>query len=152
LNLDVILAATPVVDIDGTFFVQAGIFVVLVVILGPTLFRPWLEVQERRKTSIDGALAEAQRLQAEAEDLERRYQASLASANEDATLLRSQAHREEQARQAARVATEREQAASELDRTRARIAEQATRARAALLGRVDELAAQIVERLLRRSA
>ena len=50
------LLGAPVVDIDGTFFVQGALFLLLMAILWPLLFKPWLETQARRAEAIDGAL------------------------------------------------------------------------------------------------
>ena len=59
-----VASSAPVIDFDGTAYVQLGIFLVLMAVLHPLLFKPWLETRERRVTSIAGAVAEADRLQA----------------------------------------------------------------------------------------
>jgi len=149
-SVHVLAAAAPVVDIDGTLIVQGVIFLLLVAILGRLLFRPWLETQARRADSIGGALKEADRMRAKADKLDSEYETRLAAAREDANLIRSTAYREEEARQAERVADTRAEAARELEATRERIARESESARAGMRARIDELAAQIAQRLLGR--
>jgi F-type H+-transporting ATPase subunit b len=149
-SLHVLAAATPVVDIDGTLIVQGVIFLLLVAILSRLLFRPWLETQARRTESIDGALKEADRMRAEADDLDRKYETLLDAAREDANLIRSTAYREEEAKQAERVAGIRAEATRDLEAARERIARDAEAARSGLRARIDELASQIAQRLLGR--
>ena len=73
-------AAAPVVDIDGTFFIQAGIFLLLMAILYPLLFKPWLATQQRREQAITGTTAAATDLRARADEEGRRYESRLAEA------------------------------------------------------------------------
>ncbi|MBL4687352.1 MAG: hypothetical protein JKY37_22340 [Nannocystaceae bacterium] len=35
----------PVVDIDGTFFIQGALYILLALVLHPLLFKPWLAAQ-----------------------------------------------------------------------------------------------------------
>lgn len=146
------LAAAPVIDIDGTFFLQAGIFLGLMVVLQPLLFKPWLQAHARREESISGSLARAKTLRTEADELGRRYDERLDAARDQALTLRSQLRREEEIAQARRLAETREQAGSELDETRRRIAQESDTARTALGSRVDDLADQIANKLLGRTA
>ena len=46
-SVPALVAATPVVDIDATIFIQGGIFIALVFVLKPVLFTPWLEAQAK---------------------------------------------------------------------------------------------------------
>ena len=146
-----ILLAIPVVDIDGTLYIQLGIFLGLVVILGPMLFKPWLEAQERRRAAIDGALAQSKAMRSEADALAKDYDQRLETAREKAHGVRSDARRQEEAAQAAKLAAAREEASQALARDRERIASETAAARAALSNRVDELADTIANKLLGRA-
>ncbi len=143
-----IVSASPVIDLDGTFFIQAGIYIGLILLLNPLLFKPWLAAQARRRESIEGALEKAKDLRVEADALSQKYDAQLAEARDRALAMRSRARREEEAAQAQQLAAAREEAAKQLDKAREDIAKKATEARAALVGRVDELAAQITDKVL----
>jgi F-type H+-transporting ATPase subunit b len=146
------LLAIPVVDIDGTLYIQLGIFLGLVFILGPLLFKPWLEAQERRKAAVEGALAKSKTMRVEADGLLADYDQRLDKAREQAHGVRSDARRQEEAAQAAQLAAARDDANASLGRERARIAAEAATAREALAGRVDELADTIANKLLGRAS
>lgn len=147
-----LLLSVPVVDIDGTLFIQLGIYLGLVLILGPMLFRPWLAALDRRTAAVDGALAQSKALRKDADELARDYERRLELAREQAHGVRSEARREEESAQAQKLAAVREDATATLARERERIAEQAKSAREALAGRVDELADTITQKLLGRAS
>ncbi|MCA9706825.1 MAG: ATP synthase F0 subunit B [Myxococcales bacterium] len=133
-------------------FVQLGIYLGLVVILGPLLFKPWLEAQARRTEAVEGALARSKSMRAEADELARDYDERLEAARERAHGVRADARRDEEASQAKTLAAAREQASQTLAQERHRLATQAEEARAALGGRVDELATEITTKLLGRAS
>lgn len=145
------LAATPVVDVDGTIFIQGGIFLALVLILDPLLFKPWLATQARRVEATGGALQRAKELQHEADALAADYDARLAAARDHARELRSAARREEERVQAEHLAAARDEAATSLDQARARAEAESRTARQALEGRIEELADTIATKLLGRT-
>jgi F-type H+-transporting ATPase subunit b len=147
-----ILLAIPVVDIDGTLYIQLGIFLGLVVVLGPLLFKPWLEAQERRRTAIEGALTQSRSMRSDADALAKDYDQRLELAREQAHVVRSDARRQEEAAQAAKLAAAREEAGASLQRERERIASETATAREALGARVDELADTIANKLLGRAS
>jgi F-type H+-transporting ATPase subunit b len=147
-----ILLAAPVVDVDGTLLIQGGLFLVMVVALDGLLFKPWLAVQERRRESTRGALETAERLQAEAQARAEEYERRLRAAREQAQDVRSAARKEGQAEQAGRLAAARDAARHDIEAARAKTAGEAERARSALAGRVDELAREIVAKILGRAA
>jgi F-type H+-transporting ATPase subunit b len=148
LTETIALVAAPVVDIDGTLFVQLGIFLALVFILNPLLFKPWLETQARRAEAIEGAAKKAVALREQADTMVGDYQSRIAKVREEALDVRGTARREEDVAQAKTLADARAAAAAEADVTRARIAEETKTARAQLASRVDELAQTIADKLL----
>lgn len=147
-----ILLAIPVVDIDGTLYIQLGIFLGLVVVLGPLLFKPWLAAQERRTAAVEGALAQSRSMRGEADALAKDYDERLEQAREKAHGVRSDARRQEEAAQALELAAAREDASTTLQRERERIASETAAAREALGSRVDELADTIANKLLGRAS
>lgn len=144
------LVAVPVVDIDGTLFVQGGIFLALVFILNPLLFKPWLETQARRAEAIEGAAKKAVVLREQADTMVGDYETRIAKVREQALDVRGAARREEDLAQAKSLADARAAAAAEADAARARIADETKTARAQLATRVDELAQTIADKLLAR--
>ena len=146
------LVAAPVVDIDGTLFVQGGLFLLLMLVLWPLLFKPWLAAQERRAEAIQGALVKSKDVRRKADALlvELRHQARRAPAivrticaRRCVTTKRACRRKPSQKRAAAAMSTR--------DEARKTIAAQAETARAALATKVDELAQDIVTRLLGRT-
>lgn len=146
------LLALPVVDIDGTFFIQGGLFLLMVFLLNGLLFKPWLEVQARRTQSISGALEKAEQMQLEAAAKGEEYDAELRAARDEAMGIRSDQRKEGERDAAAQLSAARDEARKSLDEARARIDREATDARSSLSGRVDELAKDIVSKILGRAA
>lgn len=144
------LVAAPVVDIDGTLFVQAGIFLTLMFVLNGVLFRPWLATLERRSEAIGGSLVKAKALREDARVLASDYDQKIAATRERAADLRAQAHRQEEETRARDVATARTEAAAELDAARDRVRQEATTARETLGTRIDALAEDIATKVLGR--
>lgn len=142
------LVGVPVVDIDGTFFIQGGIYVALLLVLRPLLFGPWLATRQRRIDAIDGALANAKTLRVEADALSSDYDAQLAQARDTALSDRSHARRDVEAAQAKELGLARDAAAKQLLEQRGRLGKQAEVARVALQSKVEDLAAQISEKIL----
>lgn len=142
----------PVVDIDNTIFLQALLFLFLLVVLNFVLFQPWLEVKERRAKRIGGALEDAAELRERAVATELDYAARLAKARDEAMTIRSDRRREADEQEAAIVGDARREAAASLDSRKAVLSREVEQARAELSGRVDSLAQDITSQVLGRSA
>jgi F-type H+-transporting ATPase subunit b len=147
-----VLLAAPVVDIDGTIFIQGGIFLGLMFVLQQMLFKPWLEVQAARAEKIDGAFALAQKLELQATEKESQYAADLSAAREQAMATRSNSRKAKEAEGEELLTAARKEAGDTLAREKSRLDEEATKARTALDGRIDELANSITAKVLGRGA
>lgn len=146
------LLAAPVVDIDGTFFVQGAIFLGLMAILQPLLFKPWLEARARRHERIDGAFEAAQDMRDRVTLMEGRIDDRLASVRTKVQEMRNAARKEGESERLTVVGEARNTAESTLIKERERLESQAETAREDLAGRVDEIADAVTQRLLGRSA
>jgi len=146
-----LLVAAPVVDIDGTFFVQGALFLLLMAVLWPLLFKPWLDTQARRAEAIDGAIVKAKDVRRQADELLVEHDTKLTAARDRANDLRADVRKAEETAQAQALAAARTEAADKAEAARKRITEQAEVARAGLAERVDGLAQDIVTRLLGRA-
>ena len=93
--LTTLAAAHPLIDIDGTVFVQFGLFLILLVVANKLLFQPYLQLRERRKAGIEGARAEAERMTASADaklaDYEKQLGAARSRANDEGRKVRAEA-------------------------------------------------------------
>ena len=66
LALSVALLGGAIIDLDGTFFLQLGIFLAIFAMLNVLVFRPMLALMDARETATDGAKASARELETEA--------------------------------------------------------------------------------------
>ena len=144
-------AAAPVVDIDGTIFIQAGIFLLLMAILHPLLFKPWLATRARREHAIDGTLLVAAELRVQSERIGIDYQARLADARGRAGALRSETVKAADGERQRKLTEARNAASIELQGLRDRLTAESETARVTLGARVDDLAADIARRILGRT-
>ena len=104
--LALLLSAAPeshepqLIDIDGTVFVQAGIFVVLALILWRFMWRPYLRVRGERVSRVEGYREEATKMDTDAQQRLTRAEAALAEARRagagQRTVARAEAHAREQ--------------------------------------------------------
>src|SRR5687767_769456 len=103
-GLSLLVAAAPVVDIDGTFFVQGALFLLLMAVLWPLLFKPWLDTQARRAEAIDGAIVKAKDVRRQADELGIEHDTKLSAARDRANDLRADVRRAEETAQAKALA------------------------------------------------
>ena len=101
-----LLSAAPeshepqLIDIDGTVFVQFGIFVVLALVLWRFMWRPYLRVRGERVSRVEGYREEAAKMDADAQQRLTRAEAALAEARRagagERNVARAEAHAREQ--------------------------------------------------------
>src|SRR4051812_41788710 len=73
-------AAPPLIDLDGTFFVQLGLFLVTLFVLSRSLFGPYLKMRDERERGIGGARGEASKMGDKARGIVEDYDQKLAAA------------------------------------------------------------------------
>ena len=148
--VSLLAAAHPLIDIDGTVFLQFGLFLILFVVANKLLFQPYLALRQRRKTGIEGARAEAERMTATADaklaDYEKQLAAARSRANEEGRTVRAEAaaHEKDVTDKA------RAEAQKAIDEASARVRTETDAARLQLLPQANTLAKQIASRLLGR--
>lgn len=149
--LGVLLSGGSPIDLDASLFIQTGIFFVAFFILKSLVFRPTMALFEARHKAIDGAKAEAKRMQEEAaqkrESFERELRKVAAAANEERERGRNEAQR------LARQLTEqaRSQAAAAQKTAKDRLDAEAAEVRKRALADVPTLAKSLTSKLLGRS-
>lgn len=143
--------ALPVVDIDNTIFIQGAIFLVLIVVLKPLLFDPWLAARDRRSQRIGGAFEEAALLREQAAEKSAEYDARLRRAKDEAMSLRSDRRKAAEGEEAQLVAAARREASESLDATKTKISSDIEQARSELQSRVDSLATDVTKQVLGRA-
>lgn len=144
------LLSGSMIDLDGTIFVQAAIFFVAFFLLRAIVFKPMVALFEAREAAIDGAKAEADRLQLEAASAGQTFDEELrkvrAQAQVERDKLRADAlHRERAILEAVKAETDK--ATEDADK---RLAAQAEVLRKEINTSVPALARQIASKLLQR--
>jgi F-type H+-transporting ATPase subunit b len=143
-------AGHPLIDIDLTVFVQFALFLLLFVVANRLLFQPYLQLRERRKSGIEGARADAERMSASAEaklaDYDKQLAAARHRANEEGRKVRAEgmAHEKEVTDKA------RAEAQKAIDEATSKMRAETDAARLQLLPQASTLARQIASKLLGR--
>jgi F-type H+-transporting ATPase subunit b len=145
-----IASGHPLIDIDGTVFVQFGLFLLLFLVANKLLFQPYLQLRERRKQGIDGARAEAEQMTASADaklaDYEKQLAAARNRANEEGRKVRAEASaHEKDVTDKARAETQKA-----IDEATAKMKQETEAARLQLLPQANTLARQMASKLLGR--
>lgn len=145
-----IASGHPLIDIDATAFVQFALFLVLMFVANRLMFQPYLALRERRKSGIDGARDEAERMTAQANaklaDYEKQVAVARGRANEEGRKVRNEAVAHE------REVTDKARATAQaaIDEAQAKMRAEAEAARAQLMPQADAIARQIASKLLGR--
>ncbi len=143
-------SAVPLIDIDWTLALQAGLFGVMFIVGNKLLFQPYLKLRERRIAGIDGARAEADQMSAQADgklaDYESKLKAARAKAAEEQRKVRAEAAAHE------REVSERGRVTAQkaLDEASARVQAQTLAARKELAPQADAIARGMAKRILGR--
>jgi F-type H+-transporting ATPase subunit b len=139
-----------VIEINWTIWVQLVNFFLLLGVLHVLLYRPLLQVLDRRKEALEGSRGRIAELEAQISEKMAAYQAQLHEAKlrggQEKTALRQQAAREE----AQLLANAHQQAAERLQVLKSSVASEADAARQALRKGTEALAGQIASKVLGR--
>jgi F-type H+-transporting ATPase subunit b len=144
-------ASGSIVDIDGTFFIQLGVFTVVSIVLYAILVRPVVRLIEARRDATEGTKERAGRMGEEAATLKRDVDRQILD-------IRTAANAErlryiEEARRREREVLDRARAESRraIEAARAKMETSAADARAGLQREVAGLASIVAARVLGRS-
>ncbi len=140
----------PLIDVDGTVFVQWALFLIMMAICARLLFKPYLKLRDERKKSTEGAREDASSMQARAREMFANYEAQLQQA-----LLRGAAERqtlrsEGAGRERELLGAARDEAQKAIEAARLRTSTEAGMARKQLEQQSAALTTQIVRKILGR--
>jgi F-type H+-transporting ATPase subunit b len=148
--LGVLLSGGSIIDLDGTIFVQLGMFFTAFVLLYVLVFKPMVAVLEAREAAIDGAKEQAKQLEHEVKSKQATFENELRK-------VRSASGEERERLRAEGLDLERkllERVRSEttmvMNDARARLDIEARRARTELTSQRAELARQIASKVIGR--
>ena len=150
MSLSTVLSGGSVIDLDGTLFIQLGIFFVALLLLNILVFKPMIRLFDAREASIEGAREEARKLQAEAkksgETFDEQLRKVKLSAGQDRDRLRSEAQHLERTL----LAKVRDESRQSLTEAEEKLAKEATKVRKEIDNMVPALARGISEKVLGR--
>jgi F-type H+-transporting ATPase subunit b len=127
------------IDLDGTVFIQLGLFLVVLLVLRQFLWKPYLKVLGERTTRVEGYKQEATRLDAEATARLAKAEAALAEARRQGASERVEARAAAHKREQELLAAANAEAQKALAEARARV----TATLAAERGKLQQTAAEI---------
>jgi F-type H+-transporting ATPase subunit b len=138
------------VDFDLTVLGQMALFLVLLVILKPTLFDPMLKLFAEREIRIDGAKDEARKLDKKSSEAKADYEAAMQKAREAGNAEQEKLRGEALKTENEILARVRESTAKTLDEGRKQAQAEVVRARSLLREQSKDLAREIASRVLGR--
>jgi F-type H+-transporting ATPase subunit b len=147
-----LLLGGAIIDLDGTFFFQLGIFLVLLIVLNQLVFRPVLAVLDAREHATDGAKDEARDLEARAREKLAAFEAEMTKAKVELAADRDRLRKDGAALERELVTKARDEADRVLADAATTIERESTIVRGEIKTAVPQLAAQIAEKLLGRKA
>jgi F-type H+-transporting ATPase subunit b len=141
-----------IIDLDGTFFLQFGIFVALFLFLRSVVFRPVLAVLEAREHATDGARDEARDLEARAKEKLAAFESEMTKAKVELAAERDRLRKDGAGLERELLAKARQDADAILGGASETMARETKAVRAHLDQTVPQLAGDIAEKLLGRKA
>jgi len=145
-----LLSEGSIIDLDGTIWIQLGLFAVAFLVSRPLIFRPMIALFEARERAIEGSKLEALRLQdeaaAESAEFEVEMRRLRLQAGEERDRLRAEGKRlERNVLERVRVETDKQLAEADL-----KLKTEAAKLRADIDRSIPGLAKQIASKLLNR--
>jgi F-type H+-transporting ATPase subunit b len=139
------------IDINISLFYQLANFIVLLIVLNYTLFKPVRQIMQEREQGISSSLSDAKAAQERMQNLLDQYNTSLAEAKQKATATFNSIYQQGLDAQREMISAERAKAGEMLDKARAEVAAAANTARADLKTEADRLSQEITSKLLGRA-
>jgi F-type H+-transporting ATPase subunit b len=138
------------IDLDGTVFIQLGLFFLLMLVLRQFLWRPYLKIRGERDTRVDGYREQASKLEAEAASRLAKAEAALAEARRVGAGERAEARSVAQKRENEVLAQANAAAQKALAEARARVSAALQTERAKLQQTAAEVGLRVARKILGR--
>jgi len=139
------------ISIDKTFFLQLFNFILLMIVLNYLLYRPLLNIIEKRKKILESSAEEVQRLNKTIEEKQLEYEEKLRLAKQQAMELKAQILKEANDEAKAMIDQVRAKIPAMMAEVQARVTKEMEVAREILRGQSRELSREIAEKVLGRS-
>jgi F-type H+-transporting ATPase subunit b len=145
-----LLSEASLIDLDGTIWIQLGLFAIAFLVFRPLIFRPMVALFEARENAIQGAKLEALRLQdeaaAEGEEFEEEMRRLRLQAGEERDRLRAEGKRLERTV----LDRVREEADRQLAEADTKLERERAKLRSELAQSIPVMAKQIASKILNR--
>jgi F-type H+-transporting ATPase subunit b len=148
--LSVVLSEGSIIDLDGTLFVQLGIFLVLFFVLRALVFRPMTSLFAAREAAIDGAREEARRMEREAKEQSGSFDEAIREVRTSAGMQRDRLRADGLAIEKQLLETVKEETTKVLDDAREKLDGEREKIRHDMVAQAPVLARQIASKLLGR--
>jgi F-type H+-transporting ATPase subunit b len=145
-------ASEDLLSVNKTVFIQIVIFIAAIFILNALVFKPFLELIDRRDRLTKGAIKEAKELEEKVREIILEYEAKLNEARAQAQEERSRIVREGEAAASGIIAKTREETASLLDEAKKKLESDTEAIKDRLRGDVQMLSKEIASKVLGREA
>ncbi len=140
----------PLIDLDGTVFLQFGLFVLMLIVLSRFMFKPYLKTRQLRHDAIEGAREKAAKMDVEAQKTVADYEAKLATAKQKGGDARASLRAEAGERERAIIGAARDEANRATEAAKGRLATEAAEAKKQLDAQASALARQMASKVLGR--
>lgn len=144
-------AAPPLIDIDGTVFIQFAIFLVMMAALSALVFKPFFAARDERTRRIDGAKKDAVDMQERATSMIADYEAKLLKARQRGAEERLKLRAEGQTYEREVLGTARAAGQQAMNEAMTRARAQEADARARLAADAEGIAQKVAGRILGRN-
>ncbi|MDX2023187.1 MAG: ATP synthase F0 subunit B [Deltaproteobacteria bacterium] len=144
-------AESQLLDVDGTVFVMLGLFLVMLAVLTPLLWKPYLKIKAERSTRVDGYRAEAEKMALNAQAQFDKVEKELAAARREGAGSLAVARSEAQAREQTVLAEAHAKARAVLTEAKAKLDAALAAQKANLNQRAESLGREAASKVLGRS-
>lgn len=144
-------AESQLLDVDGTVVVMLGLFLLMMAVLTPVLWKPYLKIRAERNTRVDGYKADAEKMAANAQAQFDKVEKELAAARREGAGVLSVARAEAQAREQTILAEAHALARAALTDAKAKLDAALAAQKANLNERAEALGREAATKVLGRS-
>lgn len=145
-------ASEDLLSVNKTVFIQIVIFIIAIFILNTLVFKPFMELIDRRDKLTKGSIKEARELEEKVKQIILEYEARLNEARAQAQEERNKIVREAETAAAGIVAKTREETGALIDDAKRKIEAEAGVIKEKLKGDVQLLSKEIASKILGREA
>jgi len=145
-------ASEDLLSVNKTVFIQIVIFIIAIYILNTLVFKPFMDLIDRRDKLTKGSIKEAKELEEKVKQIILEYEARLNEARALAQEERTKIVREAEAAAAGIVSRTREETGALLDEAKKKIEAEAEVIKEKLKGDVQTLSREIASKILGREA